>query len=135
LRLLERHPALPRFVLLWLSLGATLASCHRGSPVQPGGFLVRFGNSGFSISRAADGAELVASYPGKSGQGAYAPFATRDGSATWQELYGQFKVTEADVAWSQARAMEVDPQDPLHAFFLDDSGARAGELRASSPSS
>jgi len=129
---MTRRSLLGSLVLLTMSLGCHRAAAGPGT-VMAGGFEIALGPSGFTISEA-DGGVLLQSMTDAGTPGdPYAPLALRYTDATWDELFGCFKVTENDVSWNESYSLQPDASNPLAAQFLDPGGNPLATLNFSSP--
>jgi alpha-glucosidase (family GH31 glycosyl hydrolase) len=130
----------PRLALLGL-LFPLAAACHKDKPpfvqapvtAQVGAFTVTWTGPGLRIADTARPEQPLLETASLTGQDA--PLAARrTTSDTWQELYGQFKLTEGQEAWTGSARWVSDPQDPTRATARDDLGEPLATVTLSSPS-
>ncbi|MBS2023800.1 MAG: hypothetical protein JST92_15460 [Deltaproteobacteria bacterium] len=131
----SQSAALPLLLCAVVALGA----CKKDDSTAPpapvtadlGGFHVVWTADGFSIFDAAHpDAPLLETY---SGAAPYTPLAARNATASFTELYGQFKIIEGTGQWSASSALKITDDAHLQAQVSDELGAALGTLKFSSP--
>jgi alpha-glucosidase len=114
----------------WLFVLASLGcACAPPDHVVLGGFNVSWSAKTAALQvKASDGRELLAS----SGS----VLDTRTTTATWEELYGSFRVSEGAEGWNSATGLTVKAADSKHVLFdVAQSGGHHGAMELTSPTS